>query len=573
MKQKVRKVSIRYQILIPVGLVIVAICTIMALMFNKQTESGFVEQGSVQAGISADLVTAELTIEEIKDIVENGEASTHYAQVLRRIRKLKADCDIKYLYVIYKKDDKFYYALDADESDNQMPYGSEFESDADILEKVFEGYNHTNDYMEKVDGDVLITAYKYIMDKNGSIVAVVGADYDAQPIEDKLNEIQKNIIIIGGISVLVAFIVINLIIMRIMNSIKKVNYKLYDLVNNEGDLTQKLDVKSGDELELIANNVNEMLEYIRGIMIKIADNSQKLEGSSQDVANRLQGATDSVTGVSATMEEMSAAMQETQASITTVAEAVNDAFISIKNIAEQSVNGRDESDEIKEKAAEIYDNAIAEQKKAKDMANEVTATMNEKIEKSKAAQQISALTDEILNIASQTNLLALNASIEAARAGEAGRGFAVVADQIGKLATDSADSAAQIQKVSKDVMTAVTELASEAEKMLDFMENYSGKGYEKLLDTSMSYQSDVDNMSRMMKEFESQSVSLRENMDRINEAIAAVNIAVEESAKGVVNVAEESVELTGVISDVDAQATSNMNISKALNNEVNKFKL
>lgn len=358
-----------------------------------------------------------------------------------------------------------------------------------------------------------------------------------------------------------------------MNSIKKVNYKLYDLVNNEGDLTQKLDVKSGDELELIANNVNEMLEYIRGIMIKIADNSQKLEGSSQDVANRLQGATDSVTGVSATMEEMSAAMQETQASITTVAEAVNDAFISIKNIAEQSVNGRDESDEIKEKAAEIYDNAIAEQKKAKDMANEVTATMNEKIEKSKAAQQISALTDEILNIASQTNLLALNASIEAARAGEAGRGFAVVADQIGKLATDSADSAAQIQKVSKDVMTAVTELASEAEKMLDFMENYSGKGYEKLLDTSMSYQSDVDNMSRMMRDFESQSVSLRENMDRINEAIAAVNIAVEESAKGVVNVAEESVELTGVISDVDAQATSNMNISKALNNEVNKFKL
>ena len=36
----------------------------------------------------------------------------------------------------------------------------------------------------------------------------------------------------------------------------QVNAKIYDLVHNEGDLTQKLDVRSGDALELIAGNVN-----------------------------------------------------------------------------------------------------------------------------------------------------------------------------------------------------------------------------------------------------------------------------------------------------------------------------
>ena len=85
-------------------------------------------------------------------------------------------------------------------------------------------------------------------------------------------------------------------------------------------------------------------------------------------------------------------------------------------------------------------------------------TVNEKIERSKAVEEISELTTEIINITDQTNLLALNASIEAARAGEAGRGFAVVADEIGKLASNSAVAAGEIRRVSAEVISAVNEL-------------------------------------------------------------------------------------------------------------------
>ena len=73
------------------------------------------------------------------------------------------------------------------------------------------------------------------------------------------------------------------------------------------------------------------------------------------------------------------------------------------------------------------------------------------------SKEIENIIAAIEDIASQTNLLALNASIEAARAGEAGRGFAVVADQIGKLATDSAQSAVNTRELIRKWLDEVQE--------------------------------------------------------------------------------------------------------------------
>ena len=208
--------------------------------------------------------------------------------------------------------------------------------------------------------------------------------------------------------------------------------------------------------------------------------------------------------------------------------------------------------------------------KNREEINELTDAMARITETSKEIENIIA---SIEDIASQTNLLSLNASIEAARAGEAGRGFAVVATEIGNLATTSAEVATQIQNVSKQVIGAVNELAKEAEKMLTFMEETAIQGYAKLLDTSENYRSDVDDTNHIMQEFATASNRLKENIEFIKNAAEAVNIAVEESAEGIVNVTQSTVELTTSVRGIGSEAESNKSIAVELGNEVNKFKL
>ena len=110
-------------------------------------------------------------------------------------------------------------------------------------------------------------------------------------------------------------------------------------------------------------------------------------------------------------------------------------------------------------------------------------------------------------------LLALNASIEAARAGEAGKGFAVVADEIGKLATNSAEAAEQIQKVSAAVVEAVNGLALEAENMVEFAGTTAVDGYQQLVEMSEFYSKDAGDMNAVMEDFTSAAGELQKAID------------------------------------------------------------
>lgn len=574
MKIKVRRLSIRWKILIPVTVLIIVMCVIIGANSYIRIKTGMIQLGVEEAQMAASIAGFEVNGDVFSSVGADFENTEEYQNNLTALRQVQDLCGIAFLYTLHTDDNvRLYYGIDTDDSTNRKHPGDIFDGEYAEFADVFAGKEYVQDYIDETADGSLISAYLPIKDSSGKVVAVLGCDYDASYVAGRIEGARNSIFQISGICLLLALLILNLIVNRIMRSLNKVDRKIYDLVHNEGDLTQKLDITSGDELELISENINTLLEYIRGIMLNISHNSAQLGTSTVTIADSLISAKDNISDISATMEQMSAAMEETSASLYQVDESVAHITQSIESISGKASSERDAAAKIMKKVQGIYETAEADRTEAARQAAEMSENMNERIQRSRAVEQINTLTAEIINITDQTSLLALNASIEAARAGEAGRGFAVVASEIGSLADNSARAAEGIQKVSKEVIHAVNELASESEQMIRFMNETAMAGYESLLDNSLNYKNDVGHLSETMSGFADESLDLNKNIDSIKEAVDAVSIAVEESAKGVVSVTEMASDMSMSMDSIKGEAESNKEIAGQLEGEVQKFKL
>lgn len=570
-KIRTRRLTIRAKILIPSIIIVVLVCGLMGYNSYTRFEKSMVRMGVEEADMAATIVADSLDANLVYKVTVGSEGTQVYQNLQGDLRKKQKACGIAFLYTLYTDGKKVYYGVDSDEDAAKV--GDEFADSYAELEPVFGGKEYIQDYIDHTEDGDLITVYKPIENNAGKVVAILGCDYDASSIAAELQKAVVQTLQIGGICLILAILILTIIVSRITKGLMQVNAKIYDLVHNEGDLTQKLDVRSGDELELIAGNVNELLAYIRKIMIGISSGSMRLMSSSRKMVDHLSSADESITDVSATMQEMSAAMEETTSSLNQITEAIDEIYSSVERIAGNADAGKVSSQEMESRASGANDAAAEGQKKANIETEKMAASLNEKIAKSKSVEQIEILTSNIIEITEQTNLLALNASIEAARAGEAGRGFAVVADEIGKLAGNSADAAAKIRQVSAEVIQAVDELAEGSQQMIEFVRNSTEEGFGGLVATSENYATDANAMRAMMEQFAQTAEELRSTMDGIRESISAVNIAVEESAKGIVGVSESSVQLTGNVNDIQSEASDNNGIAEDLAKEVGKFKL
>ena len=572
-KYKTRKLNIRFKIVIPASVLIIILCVVMGVNSYKRTEDGLIVMGVEEARMAAIISAKVVDAGKLESLSPGSEESAEYGELLSVLEGIREDCGIQFLYTLYTDGKQVYYGIDTDNSQNRSAFGKPFEVSYQELQGVFQGESYVQDYIDSTEDGDLISAYMPITNDSGKVVGIVGCDYDASGVIQRLHGILQQTAAITVICLLSALVILNLIVGRIIKSLHAVDGKIYELVHNEGDLTQTLDVNTGDEMELIANNVNDLLSHMRNIMLNIAGNSSQLNDSSHMMVENLSEAEVNISDVSATMEEMSAAMEEASASLDQVNDSIGCAYDSIEEIYRQSEEGSRSSNQIMQNASEVYNRAVMNRQSAAEQAEDMAAAVQKKIEKSREVEQIRELTRNIISITEETNLLALNASIEAARAGEAGRGFAVVADQIGKLAMNSASAATEIQKVTAEVIESVDELATESEEMINFMNETAMGGYEKLLETSEDYQNDVGSMNEMMQRFAAESKEVKYSMDSIKEMVEGVKTAVGESTLGISNVSEMTAALTSSVSDIGHKANSNMNISEQLNNEVGKFKL
>lgn len=342
--------------------------------------------------------------------------------------------------------------------------------------------------------------------------------------------------------------------------------------NNEGDLTERIPVKTRDEIGQMTEGINGFMEQLQGVMHKLKQESERMMISAENVRREIDESNESASSVSAAMEEMSASMEEIAATLGQLATGSDNVLEEIKGMTEQVNQGVHLVVGIKERAQGMHQDTIQSKESAGQIIVNIRKSLEAAVEESRSVEQINELTGEILNITSQTNLLALNASIEAARAGEAGKGFAVVAEEIRVLADNSRNTANNIQSISNQVTGAVELLSKNAEGILHFIDEKVMKDYDGFVEVVEQYEKDADNVNNILTEFARNTEDINDTIQSMNEGINNIAIAVDDSAKGVTSVADNAVSLVQSITQIQQETENNQEISSKLSSEVNRFK-
>lgn len=478
---------------------------------------------------------------------------------------------VAYIYTLMPKDaDYFQFVVDTDPED-PGEYGDDYDADSAMFEAM-QGHATVTDQPITDEWGTFYSGYAPIT-YNGQALGIVAVDYEAQSIQDSLNKLIKNIIVAVFIGIVFAILVALVMAVRMRRNFIKVNNKIMEVASDDGDLTKVLDINSGDELEVIGNNLNKLLAKTGNTVREIKNGADNIGSKMGNINTHVSGSVSRITDINDAVQNIVASSEEISASIGTAGEQVDYVYEDIQNIVDIVTGNTHSLQEINVSSRELNDTARNSTAKIIRNAEVMSQSLQEEKAKADSVLKIKELSDAILRISNQTNLLALNASIEAARAGEAGRGFAVVATEIGDLANSTNDAANEIQTMSNDVVEAIQGLNGLADRMLTLLREEITTDYSKFDDISDNFTGQSENIRQSMEQLQQIIKQYAKSLENIKDAMLSVSSASDENSREIIKVSE-------LLSSVDADM-KNIGISTEetfaaisdMNNDLNSYQV
>ena len=398
------------------------------------------------------------------------------------------------------------------------------------------------------------------------------AQEDSEQARKDLDKAYYHAVLLNGtimvISIFALIIALTVVLKRVVKPVVSAKNEISAIIagldQGHGDLTQRITIRSSDEIADLSRGINTFIDKLQEILKMIIENTHSMENVVSGVQESVQNSNDNASALSAVTQQLASTMSEVGVSAGIINQNASAIRTDVEEIALKSTSINDYTKQMHLSADQMESKTRTYMEETGSRVSEILKVLNSAIEDSKSVDKVNSLTNDILSISGQTDLLALNASIEAARAGDSGRGFMVVAEEIRLLAEDSKAAANRIQDINRVVTDAVHNLARNAYNLVLYLNESILPELGNFVQSGVQYRENASYIENVMNEFTDKTDRLKHTMDEIASSINSITQAIDEGAKGVSGAAESTQVLVRDMETISNQMMENQRIADTL---------
>ena len=601
--------SLKFRFIALFVLFILILFTVMTFFSVKSTMNMtikvFAQEGIVIAEEAAKIIDGD-AFERLANTLD--ESDPFYENTRLELLAIKNNTGSKFLYTMAPGEGNTYlFIIDGSvpPEDTEVFSSLGDEEDTSDYDKAFgkcwaEKTIQFSDIQYQEGWGLLISIYVPIFNSRGTMVGIVGCDFDAEALDKEIRLHTVRQIIMAVCFMAAGMVLMWLFAGIIFNRIKTIGSYLKDISEGEGDLTKKITINHRDEIDVLGGHFNKTLEKIRDLVVSIRDRTSSLFSIGNELTKDMMETASAIKQITANIADIKEQVTNQSASVTETYATMEEVTVNINHlntcVEKQTDSVTQSSAAIEEMLANIHSvtqTLVKNSDNVSELINacnvgrtgieEVSGDIKEIAKDSEGLLEINAVMN---NIANQTNLLSMNAAIEAAHAGETGKGFAVVADEIRKLAENSSGQSKIISDVLRKIKTSIDKIgvstatvlekfqaiADQVKIVSDQEENIrnameeQGKGSQMILEA-------VSNLNDLTKQVKEGSGQILVGSNEVIRESKDLETVTQKLSSGINEIAAGTDHINETVYKVNEATSLNKEHIDALVSEVLKFKV